>query len=254
LRPGGGDFAHASAAEIYYASMTDLDTQVGRLLDTLNELGLAERTLVVFSSDNGPEDIHVANAGHSGIGSAGPFRGRKRSLYEGGIRVPFIARWPGRIPAARMDPTSIIAAVDWLPTVCRFAGVAAPVTPAIDGEDVSDILGGAARDRKQPLFWETRYPVTGDAIHQSPNLAVREAGWKLLLNRDGSRVELYDLRRDPLEVDNRASQEGAVVATLRERALAWSRTLPPGPTAPGTGVLHYPWPGERSQKRSPTAR
>ena len=90
---------HRTAREIYFASVTDLDTQIGRLLNKLDELGLSGNTLVVFSSDNGPEDIHINNAGHSGVGSPGPFRGRKRSLYEGGVRLPHIARLPGRIPA-----------------------------------------------------------------------------------------------------------------------------------------------------------
>lgn len=243
LRPGGADFPHAGAAQVYYSSVTDLDAQIGRLLAALDELGLAERTIVVFSSDNGPEDIHVANASHSGVGSAGPFRGRKRSLYEGGIRVPFLVRWPGRVPAGRIDDTATIAAIDWLPTVSRLAGVEAPT---VDGEDVSDILAGTGRGRARPLFWETRYAVTGDAIHQSPNVAIRHGDWKLLLNREGSRVELYDLARDPLETDNRADQQPGVVAELRAQALDWSRALPPGPSAPGTGALRYPWPGGRT--------
>jgi N-acetylgalactosamine-6-sulfatase len=253
LHPGGPDFPHASAAEIYYASVTDVDTQVGRLLNTLDELGLTEKTLVVVSSDNGPEDIHIVNAGHSGVGSTGPFRGRKRSLYEGGIRVPLIARWPGRISAARIDDASIVAAIDWLPTVCRLAGVSPPATTTMDGEDISDILQHGPRVRARPLFWETRYPVTGDAIHQSPNLAIRDANWKLLLNRDGTRLELYDVRRDPLEVANVAAVQEKIVETLSARALAWSRGLPPGPTAAGTGVLRYPWPVARSPKSDVTS-
>ncbi|MHC4123733.1 MAG: sulfatase-like hydrolase/transferase, partial [Planctomycetota bacterium] len=76
--------------KVYYASVTDLDTQIGRLFDKLEEFGLMENTCVIFSSDNGPEDLGVTSAVHSGIGHAGPFRGRKRSLYEGGIRLPFI--------------------------------------------------------------------------------------------------------------------------------------------------------------------
>lgn len=136
LRAGGKDFPHASAMQIFAASVTDLDTQVGRLLQGLAKLGKEDSTLVLFSSDNGPEDIHIGNAGHSGVGSAGPFRGRKRSLYEGGIRVPGIVRWPGKVPAGRVDDTAILAGVDWLPTICRIAGVGPPEGHALDGEDV----------------------------------------------------------------------------------------------------------------------
>ena len=83
LRAGGKDFPHAAAMEIFAASVTDLDTHIGRLFAGLEKLGKDKKTLILFSSDNGPEDIHIGNAGHSGVGSAGPFRGRKRSLYEG---------------------------------------------------------------------------------------------------------------------------------------------------------------------------
>jgi arylsulfatase A-like enzyme len=128
LSPGGPKFPHKSAAQIYYASVTDLDTQVGRLLATLEELRVADNTLILFSSDNGPEDIHIRNAGHSGVGSAGPFRGRKRSLYEGGVRVPGIIRWPGKVPAGRVDDQSVLSGVDWLPRLqtCRCVSAARP--------------------------------------------------------------------------------------------------------------------------------
>ncbi|HUR57444.1 MAG TPA: sulfatase-like hydrolase/transferase, partial [Opitutaceae bacterium] len=93
------DLPHKSARTIYYASVSELDKQIGRLMDELEKLGLADNTAIFFSSDNGPEEIQVLNAGHSGVGSPGPFRGRKRSLYEGGVREPFIVRFPGRVPA-----------------------------------------------------------------------------------------------------------------------------------------------------------
>jgi N-acetylgalactosamine-6-sulfatase len=243
LRAGGRNFPHRSAAEIFYSSVTDLDAQIGRLLAGLEKLGVAGNTVVLFSSDNGPEDIHIRNAGHSGIGSAGPFRGRKRSLYEGGIRVPGLVRWPARIPAGRIDDTSILAAVDWLPTACKLAGVSLPPGITLDGEDMSDVLQGGSRTRRTPLLWEWRFRIAGEPFHQSPMLAIREGNWKLLLNPDRTRMELYDLERDPTQLDNVADRHADVVARLGEQVLAWHKELPPGPTDPGAGRNSYRWPG-----------
>ncbi len=240
---------HKSAETIYYASVNDLDTQVGRLLRGLEELGVADNTIVLFSSDNGPEDIHIRNAGHSGVGSAGPFRGRKRSLYEGGIRMPFIVRWPGRVPAGRIDNTSVVAAVDFLPTLCNLAGVTVPPDHALDGENVSDILRGESRPRNTPLMWEWRFGILGEPFHRSPILAIRAGDWKLLMNPDRSRVELYDIPNDPTQMDNLAAQHPEVVERLAANVLAWQKTLPPGPVDPSAGRNDYPWPGEQATPR-----
>lgn len=244
LRAGGGKFPHASAAEIYYASVSDLDTQVGRLMAFLDEAGLSDNTLVLFSSDNGPEDIHIGNAGHSGIGSAGPFRGRKRSLYEGGIRVPGIVRWPGRVPSARIENTAVVSGVDLLPTLCRLAGAQVPASHALDGEDCSDVLLGASRERTRPLFWEWRFRIFGEPFHHSPQLAVRDGPWKFLMNPDGSRKELYDMRADHTQLDNVAEHHPDIVARLSRAALDWKRTIPDGPLDPGAGRMNYRMPGQ----------
>ncbi len=239
--PAGRDFPHKSAAQIFYASVTDLDTQVGRLMDGLAKLGVADNTLILFSSDNGPEDIHIRNAGHSGIGSAGPFRGRKRSLYEGGVRVPGIIRWPAKVPP-RVDATSVVAAVDWLPTLCNLAGVSVPADHKLDGEDMSNVLAGQSRGRTTPLYWEWRFRIAGEPFHQSPILAVRDGDWKLLMNPDRSRIELYDIPRDPTQLSNLADKHAEIVSRLSERVLAWQKQLPPGPLDPGAGRNDYPLP------------
>jgi N-acetylgalactosamine-6-sulfatase len=244
LHPGGPDFPHHSAAEIFSASVTDLDAQIGRLMKGLAERKLADSTLILFSSDNGPEDIHIRNAAHSGVGSAGPFRGRKRSLYEGGIRVPFIVRWPGHVPSGRIDDSSVVAACDFLPTLCRLAGAEIPAGHSLDGEDVGDILIGQSRARTRPLMWEWRFRIAGEVYHHSPMLAIRDGDLKLLMNPDGSRVELYDIPRDPTQLTNVAEKHPDTVKRLSEQVLAWSKTLPPGPTDPGAGQAVYPWPGK----------
>lgn len=245
------DLPHKSARTIFYASVADLDQQIGRLMDELEQLGLAGNTAIFFSSDNGPEDIFITNAGHSGVGSAGLFRGRKRSLYEGGVRTPFIARWPGRIPAGRIDDTSVVSGVDLMPTVCRLAGVAMPAGHAADGEDVSDILFGQPRARSKPLLWEWRFNIAGHVWNRSPQLAIRDGDWKLLLNPDRSRVELYDLPRDPMQAGNVAEKHPEIVARLSEKVLAWHQELPAGPRDPSAGLNDYPWPGTSAKKSVP---
>jgi len=233
---------YPGATAIYYASLEDLDTQVGRLLDALDEMGLGESTLVLFSSDNGPEDIHIRNASHSSAGSPGPFRGRKRSLYEGGIRMPFIARMPGRVPAGRVDDACSLAAVDLLPTLASAAGAPLPPDAALDGEDLTEALFGRGAARKKDLFWEWRFGYVGEPIGWSPALAVREGSLKLLMNPDGGRVELYDLAADPSEVDNVAASRPEDVSRLRAKLDDWRRELPPGCFSKYAGDNSYPWP------------
>lgn len=228
--------------QIYYASISDLDNQIGRLIKRIDELGLANNTVIAFSSDNGPEDLNIGNAVHSGIGNTGPFRGRKRSIYEGGIRMPFIVRWTGRTPAGRVDDTTIIAAVDWLPTVCSLAGAKLPGDLNPDGQDMSRAILGRPIRRTKPLMWEWRFRVSGDMVHKCPMLAIRDEKWKLLMNPDRSRIELYDILNDPTELDNLAGQHPDVVKKLSQQLLKWQKTLPPGPVEEAAGSNTYPWP------------
>lgn len=241
LSPGWGN--HYGALQVYYGVLTNLDKQIGRILDKLDQLGLSENTVVVFSSDNGPEDGIIPFTSHyGGAASAGPFRGQKRSLYEGGIRLPFIVQWPGKAPAGKVDDATVIGGVDWLPTVCRLAGVEPAANMPLDGEDLSGALMGKPMARRKPLMWEWRGPVYGSPLNQAPMLAIREGKWKLLINPDGSRVELYDIPADPSEVENLAARRPTVVKRLSARVLAWQKTLPKGPLHPDAGRRNYPWP------------
>jgi len=217
-----------SQMRVFAAAVTDLDTQLGRLLEELERLGLADDTVVVFSADNGPEDYRIGNAANAGVGSTGPLRARKRSLYEGGVRTPLLVRWPGRVQAGRVDAESVLASADFLPTVCALAGVAVPADLRPDGEDVGDILLGRPRPRRTALFWEWLFRICGDE-YVSPPLAVRDGRWKLLLTPDRRRVELYDVPADPEEDSNVAAQHPDVVDRLAEAAVAWQRSLPPCP-------------------------
>ena len=232
--------------EVFAGTVTEMDRQVGRLLAKLDELGLAQNTIVIFSSDNGPEDILIGNATWSGAGSAGPLRGRKRSLYEGGVRVPFLVRWPAGVPAGQVNDRSVISGADLLPTLCELAGAVVPdeVKATLRGQSVAAAWrGDRGFQRSKPLTWEWRFQIFNHPWNCSPMLSIREGQWKLLLNRDRSRVELYDIPADPMEQHNLAAQHAEVVAGLAEKVLAWQKTLPPGMSDPGAGKNGYPWPG-----------
>ena len=201
----------SAPAQIYYGAVTDMDYQIGRLIRKIDEMGIADNTLIIFSSDNGPEDIHASNATHSGVGSAGPLRGRKRSLYEGGVRVPFIVRWKGHTPAGRVDDQSIVGAVDLLPSFCSLAGIGLPDGYQSDGQDVSKVFLGQPMERDRPLLWDWTGVQMGNGAHvsnMSPGLALRSGQWKFLMNPDGTRKELYDFKADPqcMELDNVADR------------------------------------------------
>jgi arylsulfatase A-like enzyme len=216
-----------SQMKVFAASITDLDTQVGRLLDTLKELGIDNDTLLIYSADNGPEDYHIGNASNAGVGSPGPLRGRKRSIYEGGVRTPMILRWPGKVKAGVFDETTVMGAVDMLPTLCKLAG--APAPEKMDGEDVSDVFESGPRPRTKPLFWEWRFSLANNGMKDfvPPPLAVRDGPWKLLMSPDQSRVELYNIPQDIAETNNVVADNPEVVSRLTASLLEWQKTLPP---------------------------
>ncbi|MCC7495472.1 MAG: sulfatase-like hydrolase/transferase [Fimbriimonadaceae bacterium] len=238
----GNKTKYTTPQQVYYAAAMDADKQIGRILDKLRELDLINDTILVFSSDNGPEDMAIGNARHSGVGSPGPFRGRKRSLYDGGIRVPLIVRWIGHTPPGSVDHETVIGGVDWLPTIAAACGVNVPADLALDGQSLLPALNGAPTARQTPLRWEWRYRIVGHPSNISPNLAIRDGQWKLLLNPDRSRVELYDLKANQAEWDNLAEHHPERVEALAAQALAWQQTLPAGPLDPGAGSNAWPWP------------
>lgn len=242
--PIGMEDKHVGANAIYFAVVTEADKQIGRLLKHLDDEGLRDNTIVIFSADNGPEDIGIKNASHSGVGSPGPFRGRKRSLYEGGVRVPFILSWPaGGTAMGKVDNDTPLCAVDLLPTFCALAGVQLPEKLTLDGEAMDDVFRGTVRSRTTPLMWEWRFRVHGHVINRSPILAIRKGHWKLLLNPEGDRIELYDIPNDPMELNNMAESYPDIVTSMKAEVLAWQRTLPGGPFDKDAGSNAYPWPG-----------
>ena len=213
---------------IYLAALAEVDHQIGRLRETLTQLGLKEDTIIVFSSDNGPEDYAIGNAANAGMGSPGPLRGRKRSLYEGGTRVPFVAVWPGKIPSGRVDNETIMSGVDLMPTLAALAGIPCEAR-GIDGENMSSALHGGSAPRHRPVHWEWFFEVVGSPAFFSPPLAVRDGPWKFYCDYAGASAQLYDITKDPEEMNDVSAQHQDVVDRLRDSALAWVKTLPPAP-------------------------
>jgi arylsulfatase A-like enzyme len=233
------------ATQVYNAVITDVDVQVGRLLDQLDRLGISENTLVVFSSDNGPSPIWGISTAHSGAGNVGPLRGCKASLYEGGIREPFIVRWPGHTPSDMVDDITVISGVDLLPTFCSLAGIEVGEDLKLDGQDMLPALLGTPVERLKPLMWEYRFSPWGRHIQKSPMLAMRDGDWKLMMNPDGSRTELYNLRKNPCEVDNLANENPEVLKQMRAVLMDWHNSLPGLEFIPSdAGSFKYPWPEE----------
>ena len=215
-----------SQMQVFCASLTDLDTQLGRLFAALDEMQLADDTIIFYSSDNGAEDYRIGNASNGGVGNTGPLRARKRSMYEGGIRTFGLLRWPGHVAAGQRDETSVIGGVDFLPTICRLAGVEIPASIQPDGEDVSDIWLGKPRARSKPLHWEWLFTVQG-ADYTPPRLTIRDGDWKLFVNHDGSHAQLFNIPKDIGEEHDVAAENPDVVKSLTTKSLAWVKTLPP---------------------------
>lgn len=214
----------------FLATLWNLDRQIGRVLDKLDELGLTKNTLVVLTSDNGPTDWpHYYREYYWPPGSVDPFRGRKWSLYEGGIREPFLARWPGHIPAGVVDSTTIMNGVDLFQSFSSLADIEVP-NVNFDGEDMSDALLGNPQQRQEPLFWEYGkedfYLSPGNPRFRSPNLAARDGKWKLLINADSTDIELYNLERDQAETTNLKDEYPEVTKRLAREVLIWRNSLP----------------------------
>ena len=229
---------------IYAAVLAHADDRIGKVLDALDQLNLAENTLVVFSSDNGPVNGYGELAAYydsatgcgfnkaASKGTTGGRRGYKTCLFEGGIGVPFIVRWPGKVPAGKVDETSLINAVDLLPTFCDIAGVKLPEGYKPDGlSQVEALKGTPAPVRLKPLFW--KYPSKWPALKSRPDnwvsYAVVDQTWKLITNIDLSYVELYDIANDTYEATDLKEQKPEIVEHLLQELKDWQNTLPLAP-------------------------
>ncbi|NOT62815.1 MAG: sulfatase-like hydrolase/transferase, partial [Acidobacteria bacterium] len=218
----------------FFAVLDEMDRELGRLFAAIDRLGLAENTLIVLTGDNGPTAWpSYYQRGIEPPGSTAGDRGRKWSLYEGGIRQPLIVRWKGRVPAGRVNESTLITGVDFFPTLCRIAGVKLPdgvFDGVFDGEAMDAVWLGKTTQRKRPIFYEygrdAGYVQPGRESDQSPTLMLREGDWKFFCNADGTKAELYDLRRDAAEANNLIAAQAKRAEAMRKKLLTWQRTLP----------------------------
>jgi len=198
-----GYLPHKAPRAAYAAMITRMDREIGRIMKLLKELGQDKNTLVIFSSDNGP--TYAGGADSTFFESAGPLRGLKGSVYEGGIRVPMVARWLGRIkPGGSSDHVSGFQ--DFLPTFAELAGIEAPGD--IDGISMLPTFKGMENAQKKHayLYWE----------HIGRLQAVRLGKWKGVRHRPGELLELFDLENDVAESNNLASVQPDIVKTIEE--------------------------------------
>ena len=185
----------------YAAMVEDTDTCVGRLLDKIDKLGLRENTMVVFFSDNG---------GHDAVTSMTPLRGSKGQLYEGGIRVPLIVRWPGKVRPGSSCDTPVIG-TDFFPTFLKVAGTPTPSGKILDGVSLLPLLTQTGELKPRALFWHFPVYLQGyterqGAFRTRPVGAVRMGDWKLLEYFEDGRLELYNLKDDIGETINLAEK------------------------------------------------
>ncbi|HXH99879.1 MAG TPA: sulfatase-like hydrolase/transferase [Sphingobacteriaceae bacterium] len=207
---------------LYRAMVSQLDGSVGVIMNKLQELGILENTIVIFSSDNGP----------AGNGSTNSFKGRKRDLYEGGIRVPTIISWKGKIKSGSVSNT-IGHSNDLLPTISDLAGVALPSNIQFDGISLKPILESKTMTNRGSLFWFTLFPQQNypGFVKAKPdaNQAVRNAKWKLLAF-DEVPVALYNMEKDPSEKNNLLGSEKKITDQLLAELKAWKADSEQRPT------------------------
>jgi arylsulfatase A len=216
-RGEAGYLPHPRPRAGYAAMISQLDSHVGRLIEALDRAGIADRTLVVFTSDNGTThprpasaDFHVGGVDAKFFNSTAGLRGYKGSVYEGGIRVPMIVRLPSRVKEGAVNDTPGYFA-DWFATMCDAAGLTTPA--GLDGESLWPVItGDSAVERRKPMVWI--FPEYGGQV------AVRIGDFKII--RQGLKTnalkpwEVYDLSNDQTEQHNLAAQRADLVAQAKE--------------------------------------
>ena len=196
-----GDGKAADRRRKYNASVTAMDESIGKILDRVERYGLTDETIVIFVSDNGG----------GGGGDNSPLRGRKSWLFEGGVRVPFIIRWPGRLPAGAVND-EFLTALEIFPTLVSAAGADLPEGVTLDGYDMMPVLAGERSSPREEIFWEFRR-----------EQAARVGNWKWVQSRRGG--GLFDLATDIGEERNLSTQRPEVLKRVQARFAAWKKQM-----------------------------
>jgi arylsulfatase A-like enzyme len=205
---------NSQAFEPVYAGVIEtIDDTVGRLMTKLERLGLADNTILIFTSDNG--GLHVPEGPHARITHNTPYRAGKGFVYEGGLRIPLLVRWPGHVPSGRISDVPVIN-TDWLPTLLELSGL--PIPKGLDGISQARLLTGDRSTPNRKLFWHfPHYTNQGSR----PAGAMREGNWMLVEFYDDEAVELYDLAADIRETRNVAEQQPEHVKKMRQELADW---------------------------------
>jgi len=199
----------SSEEKDYFGCITAMDEQIGRLRAELRKLGIENNTVLFFTSDNGPS----GGLTRRGVASAGPFRGSKHTMYEGGLRVPSLVEWPGKVKAGSVSQ-AVTATVDYFPTVVDLTGVklGKKANRPIDGVSLLPLMEGGESEREEPLFFGYRRlynEVDGQALTEERYKLIRRA------NKSG-KYELYDLLEDPAEKKNLAKSHPEVFERMKK--------------------------------------
>lgn len=207
--------------ELYLSVLEEMDRQFGRLFEFIrSDPALRKNTLILVCSDNGPEQ---------GAGVAGPFRGYKTHLYEGGVRSSLVAWGPGLVTRkGHVNQASVFSAIDLVPTLLDLTGTSRPEGVTYDGQSLPDVLlGKTEASRQAPIFF--RRPPDRDAFYGDddlPDLAVRSGQWKFLCEYDGADPALYDMETDRGETKNVVAKHPVIAAALRRELIAWHQSMP----------------------------
>jgi len=202
-------------AQHWYGCLRALDRQVGRLRKTLRRMGIADNTIVWYCSDNGPSYIHNYN-------SAGPFRGKKAELLEGGVRVPAILEWPAKLTKPRVVDTPVCTS-DFYPTILNILGIRMPNQPVLDGIDVMPIVAGKTKRRPVPIAFQApiKRKSSSGAKQGSKQLALHDNRYKIHSVDDGRTYALYDLVADPGETKDLSADKPEIVAKMKAHLDEW---------------------------------